>query len=164
MGVSPMRKRLKRTLTYRDSSSDSEGAPSQDLVPLQGSLVNVEAIPQFTVGANQRYANVINLMALPSALAVRVVEKAPFLLGYQNAEYGIEFFSRVAGLCSSGPHPRTGITKEMMLKNEMHPCWRPALRQSRITLSQVDNKELRDRYKALYCRVYGGKPDNGSIA
>jgi hypothetical protein len=122
MGVSPTRKRLKRTMTYQDSSSDSKGAPSQDLVPLQGFPVNIKAIPQFTAGANQRYADVINLMALPSALVVRVVEKAPFLLGYQDAEYGIKFFSRVAGLCSSGPHPRTGITKEMMPKSEMHPC------------------------------------------
>jgi hypothetical protein len=70
---------------------DSKGAPSQDLVPLQGSLVNVEAIPRFTAGANQRYKDVINLTALPSALAVSVMEKAPFLLSYQDGEYGIEF-------------------------------------------------------------------------
>jgi hypothetical protein len=79
-----MRKRLKRTLTHRDSSTNSKGAPSQDLVPLQGSLVNVEAIPRFTAGANQRYKDVINLTALPSALAVSVMEKAPFLLSYQD--------------------------------------------------------------------------------
>jgi hypothetical protein len=115
-------KRLKRTLTYPDSSSNPEGTPSQDLVPMQSSPMNVEAIPRFTAGANQRYEDVINLKAFLPTLQVKVVERAPFLLGYQDAEYDLEFFSRVAGLCSTGPHLRIGITKEMMPKREMHPC------------------------------------------
>jgi hypothetical protein len=126
MGPALKPKRLKRTLTYPDSSSDSEGPPSQPLVPLQSSLVNLEAIPRFAARVNQRYKDFINLKALPPVLEIRIVERAPFLRGYEDTKYDTEFFSRVAGLCSSGPHPQTGITKEMMPKHEMDPCWRPA--------------------------------------
>jgi hypothetical protein len=70
----------------------------------------------------------------------------------------------VAGLCSSGPHPRLGVSDQMMPLKEMQPDWKPARYESRITLGQVDNEELKEKYEGLYCRVYGGKPDNGSIA
>ena len=52
----------------------------------------------------------------------------------------------------------------MMPLKEMHPNWKLARYESRITLAQVDNEELKVKYEGLYCQVYKRKLDNRSIA
>jgi hypothetical protein len=152
-------KRLKRTLIKPTPYSEGAGESSRDIVPLTPSLVNVNALPRFFAGADQRFEDVVDLHALPIDLQPIVLKKAPFLRGFRNAQYDLQLFSEVAGLCSSGPHPCLGVSNKMMPLKEMHPDWKPARYESRITLAQVDNEELKAKYEGLYCRVYGGKPD-----
>jgi hypothetical protein len=54
-------------------------------VSLTLSPVNVNALPQFTARADQRFEDVVDLHALPINLQPIVLKKAPFLRGFQNA-------------------------------------------------------------------------------
>jgi hypothetical protein len=78
-------KRLKRTPVKPTPYSEGAGESSRDIVSLTLSPVNVNALPQFTARADQRFEDVVDLHALPINLQPIVLKKAPFLRGFQNA-------------------------------------------------------------------------------
>lgn len=104
---------------------------------------------------------------MPPDLQCRITPRAPFVMVLKDARYDKQFYHEVAGLCALGLHPHE-VIEEMMPRSKWALKWGEADHASndplaKIWVKDVDTNITQEQYELLYTKVYGNKPDNGSL-
>ena len=151
---------LRRRLREEDCSREGGNGRASGSCRIRGDIPDaLETVVQ------TQWDDPIDLHKLEAGLRKKLLRAAPFLMGRRATKYDEQWFKSTVGLCRTCPLP-TKISETECHASNYATTW-PYIdydNKSRFPLDKCKDPTARDTYLALYKRVYGEKPDNGSLS
>ena len=151
---------LRRRLREEDCSREGGNGGASGSRKIRGDIPDALEIVVHT-----QWDDPIDLHKLEAELRKKLLRAAPFLMGKCAAKYDEQWVNSTLGLCRTGPLP-TKISETECHASNYATTW-PYMdnnNKSKFPLDKCKDPTAQDTYLALYKRVYGEKPDNGSLS